>query len=350
MTASSSASSSPVGVRAAGTVVAGRPPNGPHDAVLGAATAEEAQVRGGRDSPNQCRGRWSVPFTVTGIFRPPASLLEGQDQDGGRRDDRGGWETGDTRRVAGPLRRGGGVELLPGRCWLPTCPSLTPPNASSPTSAARCFVPTARLSLEAAYRIRVLPMLLAALVAALGVGALVHLAAVGLRRRASTIATLAALGFTRRQRRRRRHRGRVGLAGGLASGFRSASPSAGSAGTSLPSGLGSTAAPRTPAVAVLVVVMATAGFGVLVGSAFGAVGRASRPPLDCGRRDDRSRTRLERRAEITMGAVAGYVARAQWRGAGVRSSRSPSPRASPVGWSSPRWPPLGAVPMRSTGS
>ena len=256
---------------AAGAIVAGRPPSGPHDAVLGAATAAEAGVGPGDTVSIGVEGGTPVPFTVTGIFRPPASLLDWQAQDAGVAVTKEGGQRG----IPEELQDLFAEEVVSNYFLIDLVSDVSVADAEARLRAdfgGTVLHPYRPAALEAAYRIRELPLLLAGLLAALGVGALLHLSAVGVRRRASTLATLAALGFSRRQRR-----GVVltevalvvlgGVVIGLPLGI-----AVGRLGWDFAAeGLGSAAAPRTPAAAVVLLVVVSGGLSLLVGSVFGAV-------------------------------------------------------------------------------
>jgi hypothetical protein len=264
---------------AAGSVVRGRPPSGPHDAVLGPGTAAEAGVEIGDTVGIGVEGGESVPFTVTGIFRPPASLHEGQDQDDGVAIT----EAGGMRAIPEGLQDLFAEEVVSNYFLVDLAPDAPVADAERRLEAdfgGTVLHPYRPSALEAAYRIRALPALLAALVAALGVGALVHVAAVAAARRTSTLATLAALGCTRRQR--------LGVvvtevvlvvAGGLVIGLPLGIALGRLGWDFAASGLGSSAAPRTPVLAVALVAVASAGLALLVGSAFGLVGARKSPAV-----------------------------------------------------------------------
>jgi hypothetical protein len=184
-------------------------------------------------------------------------------------------EGGAQRAVPADLREIFAEEVVPQYFLVDLAPEADRATAVAqlqqdfPAALFQAFRPD---RLEAAYRLRSLPTLLAAAIAVLGIGALVHLAGVAVVRRRTTLATLAAIGFTRTQRQRVVATELAVIVGFAVAVGVPAGLVAGRLGWIIAAdGLGSTADPRAPVLGVALVALAGLAAAVIVGNVAGAL-------------------------------------------------------------------------------
>jgi hypothetical protein len=267
---------------AGGQILRGAPPTGDGDAVLAEATARESGVGIGDEVTLGLEGGTEAPFTVVGLYRPASMFVEDQAQDVGA----AVTEAGAQRAVPADLREIFTEEVVPQYFLIDLAPEADHAAAVAQLERdfpAALFQPFRPDRLEAAYRLRSLPTLLAAVIAVLGIGALLHLAGLAAVRRRTTLAMLAAIGFTRTQRQRVVATELAVIVGVAVAVGVPAGVVAGRLGWMIAAdGLGSTAGPRAPLLGVAIVALVGAGAAVIVGHVAGAV--AARRPAASGLR------------------------------------------------------------------
>jgi hypothetical protein len=173
----------------------GAPPAGPAEVVLAPATAARLDAAVGATVP-LAGDAGSAALRVSGIGFVPDTLYNDYDT--------GAWVTpgGYDRLFTGFKQHGALLVLRPGvdpGAVLPRLQGVAAAAAGKP--ALLVFPPEPPQQLAEIDNIRVLPVALGACLALLGVGAVGHALAAGVRRRRHDLAVLRALGMTRRQTR-----------------------------------------------------------------------------------------------------------------------------------------------------
>lgn len=173
-----------------GTILEGSPPASADDVVLASATAGDLQVDVGDDVDVAVEGAPAVTFRVTGLFVPPAalsdsvSLIEGAGitSEGLRR------ATPDLPPALSRRAQNFLVRLDP---QVDSTAALARLREDFPTTLVE---PLRTDDIEGVYRLRRLPILLAAMVGLLAVLTLIHFVIATARRRRNALATVQALG------------------------------------------------------------------------------------------------------------------------------------------------------------
>jgi hypothetical protein len=184
---------------AGGRILTGSPPRAADEVVLASDTLEAtgAQIGG------QVRVRFEdgdgAPFRIVGVFTPPVQFS------GGRTLTEGATITKAGARRAAPPELREEIEGIPASQYLVTFDpgvdreeALTRLRADFPGTV---LGPIRTDPLEGAHRLRLLPTVLAGVLALLGVATLAHLGATTARRRASALGVLRAIGCARKELR-----------------------------------------------------------------------------------------------------------------------------------------------------
>ena len=184
---------------AGGRILSGRAPRGSDEIVLARDTLQTTGKRLGDRVRVALEGGGGAPFTIVGIFMPPAQFSDGFTLTDGATITK----AGALRAVAPSLREE--IAELPANQYLVTID----PAADRGRALARLRAdfpgtvlgPFRTNSIEGGHRLRALPFVVAGVVALLAVATLVHLGAATARRRASALGVLAAMGCARRDLR-----------------------------------------------------------------------------------------------------------------------------------------------------
>jgi hypothetical protein len=184
---------------AGGRILAGRPPHSRDEIVLARDTLDATRKRIGDQVRVALEGGPGAPFTIVGVFIPPAQFSDGFTLTDGATITK----EGAIRAVEPSLREE--IAEIPANQYLVTID----PAADRERALARLRAdfpgtvlgPIRTNSVEGAHRLRALPIVLAGVVALLAIATLVHLGAATARRRASALGVLAAIGCARRDLR-----------------------------------------------------------------------------------------------------------------------------------------------------